>query len=262
MHFDAAIFDMDGVITNTAAVHFAAWKSMFDAYLRTLSARSGQPFREFTRADYLAFVDGRPRYDGVRAFLESRGLKPPPGRPEDAPNEVTVCGLGNRKDAGFNRLVAANGVEIFDSTVALIRALRAKGVKTAVATSSKNSAVVLGKAQIAGLFEVTVDGRAAAELGLNGKPAPDIFLLACQRLGTSPARTMIVEDALSGIQAGVRGCFGLVLGVAREGSEHEMRRNGAGLVVTDLSRVSVEQIDHWFALRRGAGAKLPAAYAS
>lgn len=249
MHLEAAIFDMDGVITNTAAVHYRAWKSTFDAYLEQVAAKGGRPFREFTHDDYLAFVDGRPRYDGVRTFLKSRGFELPQGHPGEAPNDKSLCGLGNRKDEGFNRILAAEGVEIFDSTIALIQALRAAGVRVGVATSSKNSAIVLDKARIAGLFQASVDGRLAAELGLKGKPAPDIFVLACNRLGARAKRTMIVEDAMSGVQAGVRGGFGLVLGVARDGDAEKLRRNGASLVVRDLSQISLPEIERWFALR-------------
>lgn len=254
MNFEAAIFDMDGVITDTAAVHFSAWKSTFDAYLTKIAARGRQPFRPFTRGDYLDHVDGRARYDGVCAFLKSRGLDLPHGRPDDGPGDGSICAIGNRKDVEFNRLVAAEGVVIFDSAVALIRQLRASAVRVAVATSSKNSGLVLDKAQIAALFDACVDGRAMAQLGLEGKPAPDIFTLACARLGTVPGRCMIVEDAISGVQAGVRGGFGLVLGVARTGNAEELHRNGAALVVSDLAEISLQQIDHWFALRkRGSG---------
>jgi len=252
MHFDGAIFDMDGVITDTAAVHFSAWKITFDAYFQQIEAKVGRSFREFTRDDYMSFVDGRPRYDGVAAFLASRGLALPMGNPEDAPGDSSVCGVGNRKDAAFNRLIEMDGVEVFDSSVVLIRDLCAKGVRVGIATSSKNCDLVLRKAGLAWLFQTSVDGITAAELKLKGKPAPDIFTLACDRLGATADRTVIVEDAVSGIQAGVRGGFGLVLGVARDGNEEELRRNGAGLIVSDLSQISAEQIDRWFALRSAA----------
>ena len=247
MHFGAAVFDMDGVITKTAGVHSSAWKSTFDAYLRRRETEFGEPFREFTRDDYLSFVDGRPRYEGVALFLRSRGLNIPFGDPKDAPGEETVCGLGNRKDEAFNAVLEEEGVEVFRSTVELIKQLLARGIKIGVATSSKNCALELEKAGIEELFETSVDGALAASLGLKGKPEPDIFAEACARLGVKHHRAMIVEDAIPGVQAGAKGRFGLTLGVARENNGEALRRNGAQLVVSDLSQISVEDIDRWFA---------------
>ncbi len=246
MHFDAAIFDMDGVITDTASVHAAAWKETFDTYLRDHAAQSDTPFEPFTQADYLAHVDGRPRYDGVAAFLRSHRIDLPFGDPSDAPERDTICGLGNSKDASFNRILRTRGVKVFGSTTALILALRRCGVKVAVATSSKNGALVLQKAGIAEMFETRVDGVVSAELGLMGKPAPDIFVEACERLGACRHRALIVEDATSGVQAGARGRFGLTLGVARDGNTEALRQHGADIVVNDLSQISVDEIDHWF----------------
>jgi beta-phosphoglucomutase family hydrolase len=243
MNFDAAIFDMDGVITKTAVVHSSAWKQMFDEYLRHNLA---EPFREFTRADYLSFVDGRPRYSGVNTFLESRGIDIPFGDPNDEPGAETVCGLGNRKNEFFNKVLDEDGVEVYQSTIALIEQLLQKGIKVGVATSSKNCDVVLEKAGIAGLFETRVDGVISAELGLKGKPEPDIFATACDNLGVEHQRAMIVEDAVSGVQAGAKGHFGLTLGVAREDNSEELRRNGADVVVSDLAEISLEEIDGWF----------------
>lgn len=246
MNFGAAIFDMDGVITNTAAVHESAWKSALDSYLRLRQSRFGEPFREFTGDDYRAFVDGRPRYAGVDAFLKSRGVQLPWGDPHDDPSAETVCGLGNRKNDIFNRVLDQDAVEVYASTLELIEQLRGSEVKVGVATSSRNCVRVLQSAGIGSLFEVRVDGVLSAELGLKGKPEPDIFILACEGLGVSPACAVVVEDAVSGVQAGARGQFGLVLGVARGNKAEELRTNGADIVVRDLSEISVEQIDSWF----------------
>jgi beta-phosphoglucomutase family hydrolase len=254
MHFDAAIFDMDGVVTDTAAVHAAAWKVMFDAYLSDRAESAGTSFEPFAQADYLAYVDGRPRYEGVEVFLKSRGIALPFGDPADPPERETVCGLGNRKNQAFNRVLKDSGVRVFDSTIALIGALRRHGIKVAVATSSKNGAEVLGKAGIAGLFEARIDGVVSAELGLKGKPAPDIFALACERLGVTRHRAAVVEDAVSGVQAGARGRFGLTLGIARENNGEELKREGADIVVRDLAEISLADLDHWFehTVRTGA----------
>jgi beta-phosphoglucomutase family hydrolase len=246
MNFGAAIFDMDGVITNTAVVHASAWKSTFDAYLRFRHSRFGEPFREFTGDDYRAFVDGRPRYAGVDAFLRSRGLRLPLGHPNDDPDAETVCGLGNRKNEIFNRVLDQGAVEVYASTVELIEQLRGSGVKVGVATSSRNCVRVLESAGIVGLFEARVDGMLSAQLGLKGKPEPDIFLFACEQLGVNPERAVVAEDAVSGVQAGARGHFGLVVGVARENNADELRTNGADIVVRDLSEINVQQIDSWF----------------
>jgi len=246
MHFDAAIFDMDGVITDTAQVHAAAWKATFDSYLQARSAKTGIAFQPFTQADYLAYVDGRPRYEGVATFLRSHLIDLPFGEPGDTPEQDTICRLGNSKDASFNRILRAQGVKVFGSTVALISALQRTGVKVAVATSSKNGALVLNKAGIAEMFETRVDGVVSAELGLMGKPAPDIFVEACERLGACRHRAVIVEDAVTGVQAGARGRFGLTIGVAREGNGEALRQHGADIVVSDLSQISVDEIDHWF----------------
>jgi beta-phosphoglucomutase family hydrolase len=244
MHFDAAVFDMDGVITDTAAVHAAAWKDMFDGFLTEQAG--GGSFTPFSRQDYLRHVDGRPRYEGVATFLNARGIALDFGDPSDAPERRTICGLGNRKDRAFNDIVRRQGVQVFESTVALIDVLRQSGIKIGVATSSKNGALVLGKAGIAELFETQIDGVVSAELGLKGKPAPDIFAVACERLGAARHRTVVVEDAVSGVQAGARGRFGLTLGIAREHNGEELKREGADLVVGDLSEISLEDLDSWF----------------
>jgi len=242
--FDAAIFDMDGVVTQTAAVHSIAWKRMFDEYLRSRAARYGEPLREFTHAgDYLSYVDGRPRYKGVEAFLKSRGLSLPLGSPEDPPGTETICGLGNRKNAIFNQVLESEGVSLFDSTIALIEEMRQRGIKIGLATSSNNSAIVLNKTGTAHLFATVVDGIVSAKLGLKGKPEPDIFATASANLGVPPARAIVIEDAVSGVQAGARGGFALVIGVARDDNERELRDNGADVVVRDLAETSLEQIN-------------------
>ncbi len=248
LNFDAAVFDMDGVITKTAAIHSSAWEKMFNEYLRYREREYNEPFREFTHAgDYLLFVDGRPRYDGVESFLKSRGIRIPFGDPKDEPGRETVCGLGNRKNQLFNEVLAADGVEVYASTVKLIEELLARGIRVALATSSRNCALILEKAGISNLFETRVDGNLSAELGLLGKPEPDIFIAACDILGVEYQRAVVVEDAVSGVQAGARGRFGLTLGVARENNENELRANGADIVVRDLSELCVDDINNWFA---------------
>ncbi|MEI9995879.1 MAG: beta-phosphoglucomutase family hydrolase [Rhizomicrobium sp.] len=240
MHFDGAIFDMDGVITHTASVHFHAWKETFDAFLASDRADA------FTRADYLAHVDGRPRYMGVEAFLQSRNLHLPFGAPNDPAGAATICGLGNRKNVLFNEIVEENGVVVFDSTLALIGELRRGGIKVAVATSSKNGERILKKAGLTDLFDGHVDGADAEARGLKGKPEPDLFRAASDAIGVAPRRTLVVEDAQAGVEAGVRGGFGLVLGVARENNEAALHRAGADIVVTDLAEISLAQIDRLF----------------
>ena len=253
LHFEAAIFDLDGVITKTAAVHSMAWKRMFDDYLQIRAARHHEPFNEFAHApDYLAYVDGRPRYDGVEAFLKSRGIKLPLGTPEDLPGRETVCGLGNRKNAIFNQIIEREGVGLFDSTIALIREMLQRGIKVGLATSSNNSEAILNKTGTAPLFATIVDGNVSENLGLKGKPEPDIFTTASANLGVPCARAIVVEDAVSGVQAGAKGGFGLVIGIARENNARELRANGADLVVHDLAETSLEQINRLVQARRAS----------
>jgi beta-phosphoglucomutase family hydrolase len=253
LHFEAAIFDLDGVITKTAAVHSMAWKRMFDDFLQIRAARHHEPFNEFAHAhDYLAYVDGRPRYDGVEAFLKSRGIKLPLGTPEDLPGRETVCGLGNRKNAIFNQIIEREGVGLFDSTIALIREMLQRGIKVGLATSSNNSEAILNKTGTAPLFATIVDGNVSENLGLKGKPEPDIFTTASANLGVPCARAIVVEDAVSGVQAGAKGGFGLVIGIARENNARELRANGADLVVHDLAETSLEQINRLVQARRAS----------
>ncbi|HKI88726.1 MAG TPA: beta-phosphoglucomutase family hydrolase [Draconibacterium sp.] len=239
LSFEAVIFDMDGVITQTAIIHAAAWKKMFDEYLRKREDLYGEPFREFTYSnDYLTYVDGKPRYKGVASFLRSRGIELPFGDAIDAPGTETICGLGNRKNEAFNEVIEKDGVEVFPSTVTLINDLKRAGIQLGVASSSKNCKQVLEAVNLLGWFGARVDGVVSAKLGLHGKPEPDIFTTACKMLGTSPAKSIVVEDAVSGVQAGAKGKFGLVLGIARENNSVELQQNGADFVVTDLVEIN------------------------
>jgi beta-phosphoglucomutase family hydrolase len=239
---DAVVFDLDGVVTQTSVVHAAAWKALFDAYLEARAAAEGHEFRPFDeKADYRLYVDGKPRYDGVHDFLASRGIELPWGRPSDSPELETVCGLGNRKNVFFNAEVKQFGIEAYPSTVALIHRLREAGVRVGLMSSSKNTAMILDVAGLTDLFEVRVDGVAGEELGLPGKPDPAMYLETARRLGVAPARAAVVEDALSGVEAGHRGGFGLVIGVDRLGQAEALRRHGADVVVHDLSEVVFEE---------------------
>lgn len=245
--FDAVIFDLDGVITKTALVHSTAWKKMFDGYLRERETKYGEPFREFTlKDDYLPFVDGKPRYKGVESFLESRGISIPYGDPSDNPEKETVCGIGNRKNIAFNEALKTDGVQVYESTVALIHRLKEEGVRVGVASSSKNCRQVLETAGLLDLFETRVDGEVSAGLGLKGKPEPDIFTRAADNLGVTYDRSVVVEDAVSGVEAGRKGNFGLVLGIAREENEKELYANGADIVVKDIAEIGFEGINQWF----------------
>ncbi|MDQ3896247.1 MAG: beta-phosphoglucomutase family hydrolase, partial [Actinomycetota bacterium] len=208
---DAVIFDMDGVVTDTAVVHAAAWKKLFDAYLKQVAMATGVdvvPFDE--RKDYERYVDGKDRYDGVRSFLESRGIHLPEGSPSDPAGRDTVCAMGNDKDTYFLDHVREKGVRPYESTIRLIRDLRDRGVKTGLVSASRNAEEVLTSAGVADLFDERVDGVVAADLDLKGKPDPAMFLEAARRLGVEPGRAAVVEDALSGVAAGRAGRFGLV----------------------------------------------------
>jgi beta-phosphoglucomutase family hydrolase len=246
--FAAVIFDLDGVITQTALVHSSAWKEMFENYLKFREEKYGEPFREFSHTeDYLPYVDGKPRYKGVASFLESRGIDIPFGDVSDLPEAETVCGLGNRKNLTFNEILARDGVKLYDSTVRLIHDLKKAGIRIGVASSSKNCKTVLEAAGLLELFETRVDGVVSAELGLQGKPEPDIFTTACDNLGVEYAESVVVEDAVSGVQAGRKGNFGMVLGIAREENSLELQVNGADIVVADMEELGgIEGIDSWF----------------
>jgi len=237
--FDAVLFDMDGVVTRTATLHSAAWKRVFDAFLKEKSG-SAKTFRPFDQeADYLSYVDGKPRYDGVLSFLASRGISLPYGTPDDPPQSETVCGVGNRKDVIFQGLLDAKGVEAFESTIELIRSLRAAGLKTGVFSASRHAEQMLSTARIISLFDEKLDGIDADQLGLPGKPHPATLLELAKRLKVSPARTAVVEDAVAGVQAARSGAFALVIGINRTGKTGILLENGADIEVVDLREVEL-----------------------
>ena len=237
-HYDAVLLDLDGVITDTASVHAACWKQMFDEYLQKRATQRGEAFHPFDLAtDYRLYVDGKPRFDGVRDFLTSRGIQLPEGSPEDPPQADTVGGLGNRKNDLVNKIIEEEGVEPYQGSVKFIHRLRHQGFKIAVVTSSQNCAAVLRAARLDGFFDMRVDGNTILTEHLAGKPAPDTFLMAAKLLGVEPSRAVVIEDALSGVEAGSNGNFGLVIGVARKGNAEELRRHGAHLVVNDLGEL-------------------------
>lgn len=250
--FDAAVFDLDGVITFTARVHAAAWKQLFDDYLRSRQERFGEPFREFDeQRDYHDFVDGKPRYDGVRSFLESRGIHILPGSPADSPDAETVCGLGNRKNRLFNQKVNEVGVDVDEDAVRFVRELRDRGIRVGLASSSKNAETILKRVGLLDLFQAIVDGLVSERLGLQGKPQPDIFLTCLERLlpGASPQRAMVVEDAISGVEAGRSGGFGLVLGVDRNRQSNALRQHGADWVIRTFNEISADTVADYFRSR-------------
>lgn len=238
---DGVVFDTDGVVTDTAITHAAAWKRLFDEYLEQRSRRLGEPFVPFdAEEDYRRYVDGRRREDGVRGFLDSRGIALPAGDPSDPPTKETVIGLGKRKDGYFLDHVRERGVAAYPSTVELVRVLRAHGIRVAAVSASRNMRRVLAAAGVPDLFDVKVDGADAERLGLEGKPSPDLFLEAAARLGVEPARAVVVEDAIAGVEAAQRGGFGLVVGVDRSGrGGSALREAGADAVVGDLAELSV-----------------------
>jgi beta-phosphoglucomutase family hydrolase len=234
----ACLFDLDGVLTQTAKVHAAAWKQTFDEYLHKRADRDHEEFKEFDQvADYDEYVDGKPRYDGVRSFLESRGIKLPEGSPDDPPDRETVCGIGNRKNDLVLKLIKEQGVEPYEGSVRFVKAARDAGLRRAVVSSSANCKEVLVAAGIEDLFEVRIDGVVADEQHLKGKPAPDTFLAGAKALGVEPAQATVFEDALAGVQAGRAGHFGYVVGVDRVGQADALREHGASVVVKDLSEL-------------------------
>jgi beta-phosphoglucomutase family hydrolase len=236
--YDAVLFDLDGVITNTASIHAGCWKQMFDEYLQKRAKQRGEAFRPFDlAADYRLYVDGKPRFNGVRDFLKSRKIYLPEGNPDDPPEAETVTGLGNRKNQLVGKIIEDAGVQPYEGSVKLIRQLRHQGFKIAVVTSSQNCTAVLRAAKLDAFFEVQVDGDAIHAQHLAGKPAPDTFLMAAKLLGAEPERAIVIEDAISGVEAGYSGHFGLVIGVARKGNAAELRQHGAHLVVSDLGEL-------------------------
>jgi alpha,alpha-trehalase len=232
--FDALLFDLDGVITDTAAVHAQAWAALFDEFLQRWSPEHDQPFHPFTPEDYVHYVDGRRRYDGVAGFLASRGIDLPRGDRTDGPDEPTVCGLGNRKDRYFLAAVEEQGVVVFDDAVAVLDAMRGSDRRLAVVSASENCDPILRRVGLIDRFDARVTGVEAAEWHLPGKPAPDTFLKAAELLGVPPARAVVLEDAISGVQAGRAGAFGLVVGVDRGEAGEALAANGADVVLQDL----------------------------
>lgn len=234
----ACLFDLDGVLTQTATVHATAWKEMFDGYLRERAARLGEKFVPFDpAADYSRYVDGKPRYDGVRSFLAARGIELPEGETSDPPGAETVSGLGNRKNEIVLRIIREEGVEAYDDSVRYLEAARGAGLRRAVVSSSTNTRDVLMAAGIERFFEARIDGVVAEREGLNGKPAPDTFLAGARALGVAPEEAAVFEDALAGVAAGRAGGFACVVGVDRVGQAEALGEHGASVVVSDLSEL-------------------------
>ncbi len=234
----ACLFDLDGVLTDTAKLHAAAWKEMFDGYLKARAEETGARFVAFDEGvDYDTYVDGKSRADGTRSFLQSRGIDLPTGAPGDRAGALTITGLGDAKNAIVMRRIRHDGVEPYPGSVRYVRAVRAAGLRTAVVSSSANCAEVLRAAGIAELFETRIDGISVKEQHLAGKPAPDTFLAAAKVLGVEPGEAAVFEDALSGVAAGRAGEFGFVVGVDRVGQADELRAHGADRVVTDLAQL-------------------------
>lgn len=237
--FDAVLFDLDGVLTSTAKIHAASWKQMFDEFLARW-AGGGQPGRTDPfdlHDDYLRYVDGKPRYNGVRSFLASRGIELPDGTSDDPPDAVTIHALGNRKDALVNEAIAAGRIEAYPESTAMVERVRALGLKTAVVSSSRHCKDVLRAAKLTPLFDAVVDGNLVEAEQLAGKPAPDTFLRAAQMLGVAAGRAVVIEDASAGVQAGHDGHFGLVIGIDRGGNRDALLRAGADRVVSNLGEL-------------------------
>ena len=234
----ACLFDMDGVVTKTAVVHAAAWKEMFDEFLRQRARETGTEFVPFDPgADYGTYVDGKPRLDGTRSFLQARGIDLPEGTPDDPAGTPTVWGLSNRKNELVLARLAHGGAEVYPGSAGYIRLARNKGIKTAIVSSSANTQQVLDGAGINDLFDVRIDGVIASQRGLAGKPAPDTFLAAAEALNVTPDQAAVFEDALAGVEAGRAGKFALVVGVDRVGQAAGLRAHGADIVVQDLAEL-------------------------
>jgi len=241
-NFDAVIFDLDGVVTKTMSTHAAAWKIVFDSFLAEYGKRHAAAPKPFTiETDYMIHVDGKPRLEGIKSFLEARGINLPEGRPEDPPGFESINALGNMKNRHFLEQVKKRGVEVYSATVDFIRRLRARGIRTGIISSSKNCALILDTAGISDMFEVRVDGIDLQKSNIPGKPAPDMFLAAAGQLGVVPARTVVIEDSVAGVQAARAGRFGLVVGIARLGNREELLKSGAHLVVDDASEIAMEE---------------------
>ncbi|MDM4722251.1 beta-phosphoglucomutase family hydrolase [Micromonospora sp. WMMA1363] len=237
-HVTACLFDLDGVLTQTARVHNAAWTATFDEFLRRWAALTGEPFRPFDPgADYNRYVDGRPRHDGVRTFLASRGIVLPEGEPDAPPAADTVVGVGNRKNVLFLEELRTHGVDVYPGSVAYLEAAAAAGLRRAVVTASANGREVIAAAGLEPLLEIRVDGLVARTEGLRGKPEPDTFLAGAKLLGVDPADAVVFEDALAGVAAGRAGGFGYVVGVDRVGQADELLEYGADVVIRDLAEL-------------------------
>lgn len=242
--FDAVLLDLDGVVTKTAKIHAQAWKVMFDDYLRERASQLGARYEPFSiKHDYKTYVDGKPRYDGVASFLESRNIYLPHGEETDPADRESICGLGNRKTKRFLDAIRQNGVEIYESTIDFIRRIKSYGLKVAVVTSSRNCNEILDAAGVGDLFDAQVDGNVAHDWMLDGKPAPDTYLEAARRLGVKPRRAVVVEDAVAGVRAGKAGHFGLVIGMSRDGVRDLLRESGADVILSDLSELELDQTD-------------------
>ncbi len=235
--YDAVIFDLDGVITKTAVTHSKAWKKTFDEFLQKKTKPGSKAFEEFTQEDYLNYVDGKPRYKGVASFLDSRNINLAWGTQEDDPSKETICGLGNRKNQYFLEILKREGAEVYSSTKNILLELRKAGTKLGVASSSKNCKAVLEAVGMLSFFQARVDGIVSAKLNLQGKPEPDIFTKTCEMLDTKPSLSIVVEDAVSGVQAGAKGGFGLTLGIARKENTTELLQNGADFVISDFAEI-------------------------
>jgi beta-phosphoglucomutase family hydrolase len=234
----ACLFDLDGVLTQTAKIHAHAWKQMFDDFLREWAERTGEPLQEFDRpTDYDEYVDGKPRLDGVRSFLESRGIEMPMGSPADPPEAETIHALGTRKNDLVLELISEQGVQPYEGSAAFAEKARDQGLRRAVVSSSTNCRDVLVAAGIDDLFEVVIDGTVAEREKLAGKPAPDTFLAAGRAVDTDPPAAAVFEDAQAGVEAGRAGGFGWVVGVDRTGQAEALRRKGADVVVRDLAEL-------------------------
>ncbi len=235
--YDACLFDLDGVLTPTAEVHMRAWDVMFNTYLSSRDPGAGGDVSPYVAQDYYSYVDGKPRYDGVRSFLASRQIELPDGTPEDAADQETVCGLGNRKNDTFSQILVDEGVEPYPHSVVLLDWLSAQGKAVAVVSSSRNAPAVLKAAGLSDRFEVVIDGVVAAAEGLEGKPSPQTYLRAAQRLDVQKERAVVFEDALSGVESGRAGQFGLVVGVDRGAGVDDLTTHGADVVVQELDEL-------------------------
>jgi alpha,alpha-trehalase len=238
----AAIFDLDGVITDTASTHAKAWKVMFDQYNERRKKEGNEPYTTFTEEDYIQHVDGKPRYMGVKDFLASRNIDLPFGEPSDPPEKETICGLGNLKNQKFLESIQKEGVEVLEENVIKAKEWKKAGLRLAIVSSSKNCKMILDAVHLSDLFETRIDGIVSAQRNYKGKPAPDIFVEAAKILGVDPEEALIVEDALAGVEAGRNGHFGLVIGIASEDAEEDMKQHGADIVVNTLTDLPLHPV--------------------